>query len=395
MRPHCITEPPTSSKIVLLIALLFVALLAIPVTAKSEAELPTLREASRVNNQTVGIVFHYEDSYRRLIVDLTAELNESSDIRLVPVIGVNHVQSIYDLLYMNGIDLAVVHADVMEYLVRTGRYDRVRLKIHGLTKLFSEKVAVIAGEQYQSLEDLAGEEVNFGKIGKGSDITSTILFDSLNINVTPVRLDKLDALEKVKSGELAATVYLIEGPMAEFQSLSSDHGVNLLEIPKNAELSELYPESELTEDEFPNLLTGNNVIPTIAVDVILASYNWPKTSEWRYEKLNRFVTAFVSGFNNLQKNAKEPAWSQVVLQQDIPGVTRSTLVDDAIVNIELEKARIAAAEKLLQEELIRQQNKRIKDKLISQVDETLTKVEDPEKLEKILEQFGELLEKSE
>lgn len=380
----------------LLFVFFSVGLVTIPIVAHSEGELPTRWEASQVNDRTIGIVFHYEDIYRRMIADLSSELNENSNIRLVPVIGVNSVQSIYDSLYLKGIDLAIVHADVLEYLERTGRYDRIRDRIRGLTKLYEEKVAIIAGEQYQSLEDLAGKDVNFGKEGKGSNITSTILFDLLGIDVNVQNLDKYDALEKVKSGEIAATVYLVEGPNQEFESISANDNLNLLEIPQQQELTELYQRDELTIAEFPNLLSGSDTVPTIAVEVIIASYNWAETRKWRHGKLTQFVDAFVSGFDNLQNdNDTQPEWKQISLLEDVRGVTRLNLVDDAVAGLEAEKSRAAAAEQLAIDTERLQQVEKIKNKVKTQVDETITQLDDPEKLNKLLEELSDILEQSE
>jgi len=369
-------------------------LMVLPLLSHAEAELPTRKEASTVNDRTISIIFHYEDTYRRLVADLGAELDESSDIRLVPVIGVNHVQSIYDSLYMKGIDLAIVHADVFEYLIRTKRYDRVRKRIHGVAKLFDEKIAIIANEKYTSLEDLAGQQVNFGKAGKGSDITGTILFDTLGIEVDIQRLDKRDALEKVKDGDIAATVYLIEGPVEEFESLSKDDDVKLLEIPQQEELLSLYQEAKLTKTEFPNLIDANDSVATLAVDVIISSYNWTDTESKRYAKLNRFVDSFVSSVENLKKSGKEPMWQQMTLGQEIPGVTRLAMVDAAVETVEAEKERIAAAERQKKAAELKQKTEELKTKLASRVDEKITQLDDPEELERLLDELTEILQES-
>ncbi len=173
------------------------------------AELPSPREAERMNEGTIGIVFHYEELYLQLTEDMKSNLDRRNEIRLVQIIGGNHVQSIYDMLHLKGVDLSIVHSDVLEYLNQTQSYREDR-KIKYLVKLFDEKVAVIANSSYKQIEDLAGRKVNFDKAGKGRHITATLLFNTLGINVEPLLLNKKVALEKIKSGEIDAMVYLVE-----------------------------------------------------------------------------------------------------------------------------------------------------------------------------------------
>ena len=322
---------------------------------------------------------------------------ETHDVRVVPIIGLNHVQTIYDMLYMRGIDLGIVHSDVLEYMARTTGYPRVYQRISSLVELWTQKVAIIAGEQYRSLADLEGQKVNFRAPGKGSDVTGTILFDAVGIEVEPTRFDELEALEKVKSGEIAATVYVIEEPIEAFTSLSPADEVRLLGLPQSDALLAHYRAAELTQAEFPELIKGDGAVLSLAVPVILAGYNWPRSDNVRYEKARRFAAALVDGLDELKETHPE-RWGNVSLDRDVPNVQRLWMIDDVLAEraatvereAEAEREQEAAAAAARTAELRAEQ-----ERLMAQLSERLQSgsagAEELAELERLIEQFRQLL----
>ena len=294
--------------------------------ASQTEALPTMQEARGMNDGTVGIVFHYEDLYRQLTDNMKSVLDKGNEIRLVQSIGDNHVQTIYDMLYLKGIDLGIVHSDVLEFMERTQYFPVEKKWIRYLVKLFDEKVVIIANSAYKRIEDLSGRPVNFSKAGKGRYITGTLLFDTLGINAEPLEINKKVALKKVKSGEIAAMVYLIEEMVPEFHGLTADDNVRLLAIPQTKKLLKIYNPTELTHEDFPNLIPEGESTPSIAVGVMLASYNWPPDN-WRHEKVARFVEAFVSKFEEFKNPRYHPAWKNVSLMTEVPRWSRLPVMD--------------------------------------------------------------------
>jgi TRAP-type uncharacterized transport system substrate-binding protein len=65
-------------------------------------------------------------------------------------------------------------------------------------------VHVIARKDIATLKDLAGKKVNIGTASEARFVTSSLLFESLGINVTPVDGREADAAELLRSGKADA-----------------------------------------------------------------------------------------------------------------------------------------------------------------------------------------------
>jgi len=349
--------------------------------ASQTEAFPTMQEARRMNDGTVGIVFHYENIYLRLTDNMKTALDKANEIRLVQSLGDNHVQTIYDMLYLKGIDLGIVHSDVLEFMARTQSFPVGKKQIRYLAKLFEAKVVIIANSAYKRIEDLSGRPVNFSKAGKGRYITGTLLFDTLGINAEPLEINKKVALKKVKSGEIAAMVYLIEEMVPEFHGLTADDNVRLLAIPQTKKLLKIYNPTELTHEDFPNLIPEGESRPSIAVGVMLASYNWPPDN-WRHEKVARFVEAFVSKFEEFKNPRYHPAWKNVSLMTEVPRWSRLPVMDILVQ----EKIAFLESKQAAQE----QQEDKDLEEVKARLAEELAKMKSPEEfLEGFLEYLRE------
>ena len=327
-------------------------------------EIPPRAEARLVNDRTVGLVFDDEAAHGRLIEEMAREF-VASDVRLTPIVGLDDVQSVYDLLYMSGIDLAVVHADVLEYIARVQGFNQVYRRVRSLAEISSETVTVIANERYRTLADLTGESVNVGAMGAATDVTGTILFDTLGIEIEKTRLDEPEALAKVKSGELAAMVYIVEEPSEAFTSLSPADGVRLIALPQRGPLLEHYRTAELSGEQFPEMIRGEETVPSLELSVILAAFNWTPASPERFEKARRFTETLVDELDRLKGGeGHSELWQAVSLQTPVPGIERFTLIDDVIAA--RERARLAAAAEEEEEEAdeLRPQERQLVEELI-------------------------------
>ena len=301
--------------------------LGLGVSVAAADELPTRSDSRLVNERTVGIAFHSEDVYRQLVGDLAGAVVDAN-VRLVPIIGFNHAQTVYDMLYMEGVDLGIVHADVFEYMAQEQGEQLVTRRIGSFAELFSEKIAIIANESYGTLAELDGRKVNFQAPGEGTDITGTVLFDAAEVEVEPTRLDEVEALERVKTGEIAAMVYLVDEPLEAFASLSRTDGVRLLALPQTEPLLERYRAAELTGEEFPGLIDEGGAVPSLEVPTIVAAYNWPETRPARFGKVKRFAESMVDNLDGLKSEGEAAErWKSVSLTSEVPGTSRSQIVE--------------------------------------------------------------------
>lgn len=292
------------------------------VTAGEQTAAPQEQASERANKGVVGIVTGgVNGTYIRIAADMAAVL-DADDLRVLAIIGKGSAQNINDLLYLKGVDIAIVQSDVLEYLRRQGTYKNIDKRIQYITKLYNEEFHLLANPEIKNPSDLAGRKVNFDVKGSGTSITASILFDTLKIPVEPTYHDQAAALEKLKSGEIAALAYIAGKPAPLFEKLTTsiDH-LHFVPIEHTPALMETYLPTRMSNQDYPNLITSDQEVKTIAIGAVLAVYNWG-SNNIRYKKTANFVNRFFEHFSEFQQPARHPKWREVSLSAVIPGWTR-------------------------------------------------------------------------
>lgn len=301
-----------------------------PQTAHSQAQAVDNRAAleshnatvARVNGGRVGIISGgIGGTYIRIATDLASVLDEGDRIRILPIMGKGSVQNITDILYLKGIDIGIVQSDVLSFMKRQAIHRNIEGRIHYITKLYNEEFHLVSSNKINSLKELAGKKVNFGVKGSGTYMTATTVFTALGLKVVPVHHDQALALEKIKNGEIAATVYVAGKPTRAVANLKAESGLRLLPVPYTGKLQETYLPARFTAKDYPGLVKQGTDVDTIAVGAVMAVFNWRPGSE-RHARVVKFIEAFFSKFDEFQKPPRHPKWREVNLAAALPGWTR-------------------------------------------------------------------------
>ena len=306
---------------------LLATLLALPVLLSSEAYSQTSGSSQgsaieRANSGTVGIISGgFGGTYIRVAADLAILLNEGKDLRVVPIVGHGSLQNVTDILYLKGIDVGIVQSDILTYVRRNALYSDVENRIHYITKLYNEEFHLIARSNIKSVEDLAGKTVNFGRRESGTFITASTVFESLGIRVKPVNFHQSLAIEKVKSGEIAATVYVAGKPVETISRLKNSSGLHFVPVPFKRALQSDYLPATFTSKDYPELIGKTERVNSIAVGAVMAVYNW-KVDHPRHQNLVQFVNKFFSRFQKLQQPPHHKKWREVNLAAKLPNWNR-------------------------------------------------------------------------
>ncbi|MFQ5972839.1 MAG: TAXI family TRAP transporter solute-binding subunit, partial [Alphaproteobacteria bacterium] len=276
----------------------------------------------RINGGTVGIISGGVDgTYIRIASDLADVLDDGDKLRVLAIRGRGSVQNILDILYLRGIDIGIVQSDVLEFAKRERIHPSISNLIHYVTKLYNEEIHLLARKEVGSVKDLAGKKVNFGIHGSGTEMTSSIIFDALNIDVEQTSFDQALALEKLKSGEIAALVYVAGKPTRLFRDLTVGDEVHFLPIEFTPALLDTYLPSKLTGEDYPELISPGSEVGTLAVGAVMAVYNWHPETE-RFGKVARFIDAFFNRFDEFEEPPRHEKWREVSLTATVPGWTR-------------------------------------------------------------------------
>jgi uncharacterized protein len=295
------------------------ALLSLAVPAHTQ-EAP--KSAKPPPPTVIGVVTSDPTStYLRIATDMAKVLdNPTTGMRVLPISGDGSIQNITDLLYLKGVDLAVVQSDVLAYIKDHRIHGGVGDRVSYITRLYNEEFHLVARDKITSVADLSGKRVNFGPEGSGSYLTATMVFKALGIDVAPQTFDNEAALDKLKHGEIDAMAVVAGKPAPIFQSITPKSGLKLLAIDFSGPLTETYLPASFTTKDYPGLVARGKV-ETIAVGSVMAVFNW-KTGTERYERIRRFVDAFFGSFDGLTQAPRQAKWQEVNLAAELPGWNR-------------------------------------------------------------------------
>src|SRR5581483_266655 len=139
-------------------------------------------------------------TYVQFGADLASVLDDGNKIRVLPIVGRGSVQSVADILFLQGVDLGVVRADTLDYLERKGFAKDIKKQFTYVTKLYNEEMQVIAPKTVRNLSDLAGKTVSVDLPNGGTFVTALTVFERLGIKANFVYIEQRIAMEKLKKG---------------------------------------------------------------------------------------------------------------------------------------------------------------------------------------------------
>ena len=260
----------------------------------------------------------------QMAYDLAEVLNDDDNLRVVPIAGVGGPRNIRDVRYLRGVDIGLTQISILNSFRRSNESigQQTENKIVYIAKLFDEEVHLVAKPSITSIEQLRGLKVNLDAKGSGTSYSMRDLFKTFGIEVEEVSMSQLEALQKVRSGEIAATALIAGKPVSSMLKLSRSDGLHFVPIPYPGQLIGNYLPATLAHDDYPELIAPGETVDTVAVGAVLIAYNWPKTNIDRYRRVQRFVEAFFPRIAEFQRPPRHPKWRDVNLAATLPGWTR-------------------------------------------------------------------------
>lgn len=286
----------------------------------------------------------------RIADELASALNgRDYGFRLLPTHGGGHAQNLTDLLYMQGVDSALVHTDVVAYAEEQAIYPDVTGKIAYLTEMFPEEVHLVVAEGIDNILTLRGKKVDVGRSGSGTDITASIILSKLDIPVQMTGFGGYAALDKLKKGEIAGAFFIGGKPLPMLREIAETADLRLLPIPF-VQFADSYRPASIRHQDYPGLVdAAGDDLATMAVRTALVTYEWrPGTA--RFQALSRFSNAFFDRLRDLHREGYHPKWWEVDPTAEINGWERFAAASDWITSNALAAKRIALEGQYLVEE---------------------------------------------
>ncbi len=298
--------------------------LALASTAASAQPKGPAADAVRVSsaqNVTIGLIAAGSGmTDTRAAADMAQVLDDGDRLRVLPILGRGSVQNIADLIFLKGVDAAIVHTDALTLSMQQGDIPR-EASVQYIAKLFPEEVHILARKDITSLNDLDGKPVAVGEPDSGTELTASALLGGSQVTPNFVHDSQSGALEQLRSGQIAAMVVVGGEPVPLLRTIEPGTGLHFLPIPLNAQLVDSYLPTSLDHQRYPNLIPAGQSVDTVAVGSVLVTLSTPPDS-LRAKRVNRFVDTLFERFDQLRGPGLHPKWNEVNLATQVEGWTR-------------------------------------------------------------------------
>jgi TRAP-type uncharacterized transport system substrate-binding protein len=279
-------------------------------------------EKERMNAWTVGLAGGLlEGAPLRLAAEMARVVDDGPNLHVLPIVTRGATENLNSLLYLRGVDTAIINSDALEeYKIQV---PEIRRRITYLLNLFPSELHIFVRPEIESLQDLAGKKVNFNTQGTAAAYSGPLIFSRLGIDVEKTFIPHQVALEQMRKGEMAAVVFITSKPVDAFVRGRWEGGFKFLAVKYEGKLEDYYLPAALEPSDYPGLIKQGERVPTIAVPTALVAFNWPAKTN-RYQRVARFVDHLFSRIDRLQAPGFDPKWKSINLAATVPGLTRSS-----------------------------------------------------------------------
>lgn len=307
-----------------LITIIGVSYLAIPVH--------TYAQSGQQQQRNIGIMAGAIGSTTaRLAEDLSRTMSGKSGMQIRAMLGKGSSQNINDLLYLRGVDLAFVNADILANIKITKPNHPAIGNLAYITKVTDSELHLVVRKDsgIESIYDLASKKVNMGNQSSGSALTSRLVLRLLGIDVSGSFMFPTNGLEALKKGELDAAFFVGAKPLPLLQSIQDDDGLKMISIPFSDRLAGIYDEAAFLSEDYPAIVE-EKFVSTISVPVVLAVYNRFAKGSSRYKNLAIFSDLFLESIPSLQQPPRHPKWKELDLNATVDGWRRFSYVNNVL-----------------------------------------------------------------
>lgn len=255
--------------------------------------------------------------------DIAMALGKDAETRVLPIIASGGIENLRDLIFLRGVDMAIVPANALaqtkaiEALVGAGLPQRIAY----ITHLHGEELHLLVGSSVGALEGLRGRKVAVHLQDGNAQFTARDLFERLGVEIEIVRMRPAEAIEQARSGELAAVLLIGGKPLQHLAGLPKDGRLRFMSLPFTAAMEQGYSPAALRAEDYPTLIPPGVTVETVAVSAILMANN-AKGYEDSSRRIAKFVPVFFGGVADLTLVGRHPKWKELNLSAPLPGWTR-------------------------------------------------------------------------
>ena len=118
------------------------------------------RAVETLNNWTVGLAGgQLEGAPIRFATEIARVVDDGDNLHVLPVVTRGPTENVEDLLYLRGIDVAVINTDALDQF--RALIPNIQQRITYIVNLFPSELHIFVRPEIKSLSDLKGKKVNF------------------------------------------------------------------------------------------------------------------------------------------------------------------------------------------------------------------------------------------
>ncbi len=198
----------------------------------------------RLNAWTVGLAGGLlEGAPIHFATDIARVVSDGGQVQVLPIVTRGPTENVNDLLYLKGVDTAIINSDALEEY--KSQVPQIQQRITYIISLFPSELHIFVRPEIRSLADLAGKKVNFNTQGTAAAYSGPLIFSRLGLDVDKMFIPHPVALEQMKHGEIAAVVFVTSKPVDAFVKGKWEPGFKFLSVPYGPKFEDYYVSSYL------------------------------------------------------------------------------------------------------------------------------------------------------
>src|ERR1043165_4222263 len=140
-------------------------------------------------------------TYVQFGADLASVLDDGNKLRVLPIVGRGSVQSVADILFLQGVDLGIVRADTLDYLEKKGFAKDIKKQFTYVTKLYNEAMYVISSKSVTNINKLEGKTISVDLPNGGTFVTALTVAERLGMKANFVYIEQRTPMGRLKAGQ--------------------------------------------------------------------------------------------------------------------------------------------------------------------------------------------------
>jgi TRAP transporter TAXI family solute receptor len=322
---------------------LLIAFAGIGIASAQTATELFLDRKNKSNENTVSIMAAgITGTYAPIAQDIQTVVDETDRVdgmRVLPILGRGGGANVLDILFLRGVDMGITQQEHLEYFKRQNPvlYGDIYNRVHYITKLYNSEYHILVPKSITHFDQLEGKKVNFYKEESATAIANSTLFAVIGVKVEPTHMELKESIDKLRTGELAASTYMGGVPVSGFASgLKAEDNFHFLPLSPETlppggyeKLLKVFLPATLPQEPYSVLIPKGETVATIASGAVLAVYNWPENSD-RYRRVANFVKVFFDKFDKFLDPSRHPKWKEINLAGTVPQWRRFKAAQDWI-----------------------------------------------------------------